>query len=276
MKTVIPMIKNRMYELISLLVVTTCVKFFLGCRMVPITERTQLMLTTEDYENACGLTAYDEYLQKYSQSDNAEYNEALLRCVAAISRVAERDDFNWKFVLLDSPIENAFCLPGGKVAFYTGIVDRMENEAEMAFVMGHEIAHAIARHGGERISWGMLTSLGGYLLEQGAASERVRLAYGLGTELGMTKPFSRDNESEADRIGLILMARAGYDPRVAPAFWRRFSAGASSDMLGSLLSTHPCDEERILAMEENMAVAEEEYAKASDKRGVGKVFREGE
>ena len=246
-----------------------------GCRAVPMTERMQLMLSSEASENAQGVTAYGEYKAKYKVSSNAEYTDALRRCGAAIKKVAERDDFEWEFVLLDSPIQNAFCLPGGKVAFYSGIVDKMNNEAEMAFVMAHEIAHAIARHGGERISWGRVQSLGGILVSLGFKSETMNDIYGTGSQLGVMLPFSRDNESEADYIGLMLMAKAGYNPRAAPAFWKRFAAGhAPTTMMSDLLSTHPCDEDRIAAMEINLDAAMDEYRKAPNKKDYGATFRE--
>ena len=257
------------------LFVTAFVIILLGCRTVPMTERSQLMLSSEESENAQGVSAYGEYKAKYKVSSNAEYTEALQRCGAAIKKVAERDDFNWEFVLFDSPIENAFCLPGGKVAFYSGIVDKMNNEAEMAFVMAHEIAHAIARHGGERISWGRLQSLGGLLVSLGFKNEKINDIYGTGSQLGVMLPFSRGNEAEADYIGLMLMAKAGYNPRAAPAFWKRFAAGhAPTSALSNLMSTHPCDEDRIAAMEMNLDAAMEEYRKAPNKRDYGITFRE--
>lgn len=248
----------------------------LGCHTVPVTERTQLMLSTESSENALGVSAYDEYRSKYRISSNAEYTAALQRCGNAIRKVANRDDFEWEFVLFDSPIKNAFCLPGGKVAFYSGIVDKMDNEAEMAFVMAHEIAHAIARHGGERISWGYIQSLGGILVSLGLQNSTVNGVYGIGSELGVMLPFSRRDESEADYIGMLLMARAGYDPRASVAFWRRFSSeSAASTVLDDLMSTHPCDEDRIAAMEEHLEAALEEYRKAANKREYGVTFRGG-
>lgn len=248
----------------------------LGCRTVPITERSQLMLSAESTENALGVSAYAEYREKFRVSANAEYTDALRRCGAAIKNVADRDDFEWEFTLLDSPTENAFCLPGGKVAFYSGIVDKMDNEAEMAFVMAHEIAHAIARHGGERISWGYIQSLGGILVSLGLQNSTVNGVYGIGSELGVMLPFSRRDESEADYIGMLLMAKAGYDPRASVAFWRRFSSeSAASTVLDDLMSTHPCDEDRIAAMEEHLEAALEEYRKAANKREYGVTFRGG-
>lgn len=245
-----------------------------GCRTVPLTNRTQLMLSLESTENEQGLTAYGEYKQKYKVSTNAAYTAALNRCGEAISKVADRDDFTWEFTLLDSQEQNAFCLPGGKVAFYSGIVDKMNNEAEMAFVMAHEIAHAIARHGGERISWSQLQSLGGALVAVGFRNETINDIYGAGSQLGVMLPFSRKNEAEADYIGLILMAKAGYDPHAAATFWRRFAAGhAKTGTIDGLLSTHPCDEDRIKAMETNLDAALEAYEKAPTRRGLGATFR---
>ena len=165
------------------------------------------------------------------------------------------------------------CLPGGKVAVYTGLMDLMKNEAELAFVVGHEIGHAIARHSGERMSWGMLQSLGGILVELGFQNDIVTEVYGTGTQLGVMLPFSRSNESEADLIGLILMAKAGYDPRASVEFWTRFSKNAESSALGNLMSTHPCDADRIAAMNKNMAQAEAYYQKAPQKKGSGMSLR---
>lgn len=245
-----------------------------GCRTVPLTNRTQLMLSFESTENEQGLTAYGEYKDKYKVSANSAYNDAVKRCGEAISAVADRTDFKWEFTVFDSDEQNAFCLPGGKVAFYSGIIDKMNNEAEMAFVMAHEVAHAIARHGGERVSWSQLQSLGGLLVAVGFRNETINDVYGAGSQLGMMLPFSRQNEAEADYIGLILMARAGYDPHAAATFWRRFASGhEKTGTIEGLLSTHPCDEDRIAAMESNLDAALKEYEKAPTRRGLGASFR---
>ena len=247
---------------------------FAGCATVPETGRHQLMLMSQSEENAQGVAAYGEYKTQNKISTNVRYTEALNRCGAALKSVAGRDDFDWEFTLFDSKTENAFCLPGGKVAFYSGIVDKMDNEAEMAFVMAHEVAHAIARHGGEKVSWNKLCSLGGALVAIGFKNDTINEIYGIGSQVGVTLPFSRRDESEADFIGLKLMARAGYDPDAAPAFWKRFAAGhAQTSAIDNILSTHPCDADRIKAMEENLAAAKEEYAKATTKRGYGEKFR---
>ena len=240
-----------------------------GCRSVPITDRTQLLLTTSSYENELGVEAYAEYNAKYPKSTNARYNQALARVGKAISLVANAPDFNWQFVVLESAEQNAFCLPGGKVAVYSGIMKKMRNEAELAFVVAHEVGHAIARHGGERMSWGYLQSFGGILVQLGLQNDTATQVYGVGTQLGVMLPFSRSNESEADLIGLLLMAKAGYEPSAAVEFWTRFAGNSASDPLNRLLSTHPCDSDRIAAMVENMPAAKAEYAKAPDKRGYG-------
>ena len=230
------------------------------------------MLTTSGYENNIGVTAYAEYQAKYKRSSNEEYNQALASCGRAIAKASGQDDFNWQFIVLETNIQNAFCLPGGKVAVYSGIMDLMRNEAELAFVVAHEVGHAIARHGGERLSWGYLQSFGGLLVTVGFKNNYVNGVYGVGTSLGVVLPFSRGNESEADMIGLILMARAGYNPQAAVQFWTCFSKNSQSSLIGNLMSTHPCDEKRIEAMNNNMFIAEDEYKKAKNKKGFGMTF----
>ena len=259
--------------ILSLVVLTTGL---CSCRSVPVTGRSQFLLTTESYENSLGAESYEEYKQEYPVSTNAEYNAALERCGSAIKAVANDlggDDFEWEFTVLDSEIQNAFCLPGGKVAVYSGIMDGMNNEAELAFVVGHEIGHAIARHGGERMSRSILQSLGAVLVSAAFDNETIDAIYGTTTEIGVMLPYSRSNESEADKIGLILMARAGYDPSASYTFWKRFTNNAEgSSKLESILSTHPCDSDRIKAMEENEPAAREEYNKAATTYGFGKTF----
>ena len=268
-------IKHLQAVLILSFVVLTC--GLCSCRSVPVTGRSQFLLTTESYENSLGAESYEEYKAEYPVSTNAEYNAALERCGNAIKAVAndlgETDDFEWEFTVLDSEIKNAFCLPGGKVAVYSGIMDDMANEAELAFVVGHEIGHAIARHGGERMSRTIVQTLGAVLVSVIFENETLDAIYGTGTEIGIMLPYSRSNESEADMIGLILMARAGYDPSASYTFWRRFTNDAEGEnWVDTILSTHPCDSDRIQAMEENEPAAREEYNRAPTKYGFGKTF----
>ena len=245
-----------------------------GCRTVPITGRTQLMLSTSGSENASGAAAYAEYQQKYRRSTNAEYNAALARCGRAIAQAAEQDDFDWEFIVLETNIQNAFCLPGGKVAIYSGIMDIMNNEAELACIVAHEAAHAIARHGGERISWGYLQKLGALGVALGFNNETFNNIYGAGSQLGVMLPFSREHEYEADLIGLILMAKAGYNPQAAIQFWTRFSRGKTPTWTETVTSTHPCDADRIQNFRDHLYLAEEAYRQARSKKGFGASFRE--
>ena len=243
-----------------------------GCRSVPITGRTQLMLSGEGYENSLGTEAFGEYKQKYKASANPAHNQALRRVGDAIKGVANQSSFNWEFVVLDSPEANAFCLPGGKVAVYSGIFSYMANDAELACVVAHEVAHALARHGGERMSWAQLQSLGLVGLMNSTKSDTVATLYGLTTDVGLMLPFSRSNETEADTMGLILMARAGYNPQAAVTFWKKFGAGKSQSALASWLSTHPGGEVRIKDLEAAMPNATKEYQAALNKKDYGTSY----
>ncbi len=187
-----------------------------------------------------------------------------------IAAVAPLPNAQWEFVLFeDQDTPNAFCLPGGKVGLFTGILPITQNEAGLATVIGHEVAHAVARHGAERISEGLLLELGGQVLDAALKTtpDKTRSvilgAYGIGGELVVTLPHSRNQELEADHLGLLYMARAGYDPREALSFWKRF--GAYSKQAGQqlgFLSTHPLDDRRIAKLEVLMPQALQEYAKA--------------
>ena len=244
-----------------------------GCRTVPVSDRTQLMLTTQSYENSAGAEAFAQYKAEYPESRNQVYKTALARCGRAIAAVSEQDDFQWEFIVLETNIQNAFCLPGGKVAVYSGLLDVMKNEAELAAVVSHEAAHAIARHGGERLSWSYLQHLGALGVALGFNDETLTEIYGIGTELGVMLPFSRSNEYEADLIGLILMAKAGYDPQQAVNFWQRFSAGKTVNWVEKVTSTHPCDADRIENLEKHLEPALELYRQCPDKKGKGTIFR---
>ena len=235
-----------------------------GCYKAPGTARDQLIFFSEDTEMNMGLSAYRDVLKQYRLSTNAETNAMVRRVGERIAAVANRPDYDWEFaVIQDDKIINAFCLPGGKVAFFTGILKKTENEAGVATVMGHEVTHAIQRHGVERISRGIIEQVAQVGALAGAATGVVNpqvaigllSAYGVGVSL----PFNRAQETEADKIGLRLMAEAGYDPQEAVAFWERMS-GCPRNMIGKLcfrsgagipefLSTHPSDENRIKNME---------------------------
>ncbi len=236
-----------------------------GCTTVPVTGRRQLSLVSEAQEASLGLQAYREILSKAQIVTSGPEVEMVRRAGSRIAAVADDPGFQWEFNLVrDDATANAFCLPGGKVAVYTGILPLTQTEEGLATVMGHEIAHAIARHGGERISQQMTVETLGIALEAGLAksSEGTRTAalaaFGVGSSVGVLLPFSRKHESEADEIGLIYMARAGYDPRPAADFWRRMAAKGGAKP-PEFLSTHPGDETRIADLKALLPRALREY-----------------
>jgi predicted Zn-dependent protease len=223
-----------------------------ACATAPITGRSQLLLVPESQEVTLGIKAYQEILGKAKLSQDAEINAMVNRVGRGIAAAADRPDYQWEFkVIDDEKTANAFALPGGKVAVYTGLLPYTQNEAGLAFVLAHEVGHAIARHGGERMSQQLLVELGQEGLnlavstQSRAAMEAINQAYGVAATLGVLLPFSRAQESEADNIGIILMAKAGYDPREAPKFFERMMAGKKDKGPPAFLSTHPADEDRI-------------------------------
>lgn len=215
-----------------------------ACSAAPYTRRSQLILVSPDQEAKLGAQAFQQVLAK-SRVDRRESVVNPVEDVGRrIARVADRPDFKWQFVVIDDPKQqNAFALPGGKVAVYTGLFPIAQTTNGLAVVMGHEIAHVLARHGAERISQGLVAQLGGSVLGTvlggGPTANMILAAYGLGAQLGVLLPYSRTQESEADHIGLLLMARAGYDPRAALAFWQRMERAGGSGAPPEFVSTHP-------------------------------------
>lgn len=195
-----------------------------GCRSAPVTERKQLMLIPESHEIEMGRSAFQQILEQEPLSSNAEYNELVTRIGQRIAAVANRPDYEWEFRVFASPEQNAFCLPGGKVGVYEGLIEMCQNEAELAVVLSHEVAHALQRHGGERMSHDYAkTSIENGLkyLSKGrdeVLQQRIMNAYSIGSKYAVILPYSRQHELEADKVGLLLMAQAGYDPTVAPGF----------------------------------------------------------
>ncbi|MCZ6527819.1 MAG: M48 family metallopeptidase [Candidatus Dadabacteria bacterium] len=219
----------------------------LSCYKAPVTGRSQFIIITQSQENEMGLTAFKEVLKNEQISTNQSYNNAVTRVGQRIAAVSDTQNYKWEFkVIEDDEQINAFALPGGKVAVYTGILPVAETDAGLATVMAHEVAHVAARHGGERVSTGILAQLGavGVGAAMGGSDpfvyEAVMQAYGLGANVGVLLPFSRSQESEADRIGLVYMAKAGYDPREAVAFWQRMDEAVKGNpQPPEFLSTHP-------------------------------------
>jgi predicted Zn-dependent protease len=245
-----------------------------GCSRVEGTGRLQLMILSPEQENTMGLQAYQEVLKKEQVSNDATTTAVLRRVGQRIAQQANRPEFQWEFKLIESDTVNAFCLPGGKIAVYTGILPYMKNEAGMAAVLGHEVAHAVARHGGERVS----QKLSVELAKQGASfalsdmpyrSKQLAMAgIGAGSEVGVLLPFSRKHESEADHLGIMYMAKAGYDPREAPDLWRRMNKSAKSRK-AEFLSTHPHPGNRVKALEALLPEALAHYDAAPEQYGKG-------
>ena len=224
------------------------------------------MLVSEQEENALGLKAYQDVMKKEKPSTDAKLNTMVTRIGTRISSVANKPDYNWQFtVIQDDKTANAFCLPGGKVAVYTGILPYTKTEAGLAFVIAHEVAHAIARHGGERMSQQLLVQLGQQGLNIAIANkspvavEAFNTGYGMASTVGVILPFSRQQETEADQIGIILMAKAGYDPHAAPTFFEQMLAHSDKQTTPAFLSTHPADQQRIRKIKEFIPEAMKYY-----------------
>jgi predicted Zn-dependent protease len=225
-----------------------------ACQTVPLTGRHQLILVSEEQELSLGAEAYKKTLNESKLSGDAAASAMVRRVGERIAQVADRPDYKWEFNLVEDQTPNAFCLPGGKVVVYTGILPFTKDEAGLAVVVGHEVAHALARHGAERMSTGELAGIAGQtaaVIFGGGNPEtekQVEQAFGIGSNVGLILPFSRHQESEADQIGLLLMAEAGYDPRQSIEFWTRMEQGKDGAP-PEFLSTHPNDKTRIKRIE---------------------------
>lgn len=253
------------------------VLFIGSCTKVPVTGRRQLSLVSNTELFPMSYNQYETVLKENKLSTNEEYNTMVKGVGAKISKAVEKymadngmssqlAGYAWEFNVLEDETVNAWCMPGGKVAFYTGIMPICQDELGVAVVMGHEVAHAIANHGSERMSQGLVANglLGGAQMALGQnptlTNQILLQSIGVGTELGMLK-FSRTHESEADRMGLIFMAIAGYDPRVAPDFWKRMNANSGGNRPPEFLSTHPHPDTRINDLNAQMPEALKYYKK---------------
>jgi predicted Zn-dependent protease len=219
--------------------------FAAGCVSAPYTGRSQLMLVSESQEVASGEQAYRHILRDSVLSEDSEALQIVRRVGERIARAADKPEYRWEFRMINDPeMINAFAVPGGKVAVYTGIFPVARDEAGLAVIMGHEVAHALLRHSGERMSQTGILSTGMALAGASGINPQILQALGLGASVGLILPFSRSQESEADRVGLILMAKAGYDPRVALEVWERMARNEKGAP-PPFLSTHPGYETRV-------------------------------
>ena len=258
--------------------------FLSSCGSVPITGRRQLSLVSDSEILSASATQYKQFISKSQLSRNGTYNAKVTqvgrRLAAATNSYLKQNGYeslletlSWEFNVVDSKQVNAFCMPGGKIVVYTGLLTLVGNGAhsddELAAVMGHELSHALAKHANERISNQLLLQAGGQLLGAtvGARSQLlgglINQAYGLGAQVGVMLPFGRKQEYEADKMGLVLMAMAGYDPRYAVNFWQKMAQSKGGAQQSELLSTHPSDANRIRAIEAYLPTALQFYQGAS-------------
>ena len=250
-----------------------------SCSQVAITGRKQLNLVPDLVMHSMSFQSYAEFLTQNKLSSNAQQvgmvKDVGLRIQKAVEQYCAENalsprlkGYNWEFNLVEDPNVNAWCMSGGKVVVYTGLLPISQNEAGLAVVMGHEIAHAIAKHGAERMTQGLIVEMGGMALSTALSQrpeqtqELFMRSYGIGTQYGILLPYSRLHEKEADHLGLIFMAMAGYNPNEAVVFWQRMAAAKKGASPPELLSTHPADATRINKIKELIPAAMEYYRRA--------------
>ena len=250
---------------------------FTACSTVPLTNRRQFTAIPSSQMLSLSNESYNEVLQTEKISNNKQATQnirevgkritnAVEEYLRSIDRLSLIDGYKWEYNLLASETMNAWCMPGGKIVFYEGILPVCKNDNGIAVVMAHEIAHAIANHGNERMSQQMVVEMGGMALSEAMREEKQQttqlamLAFGVGTQLGVMLPYSRKHESEADELGLYFMAMAGFDPREAPLLWERMQQ-AGSGGTPEFLSTHPNPQKRINQLNKLMPKAMEYYNK---------------
>jgi len=247
---------------------------WVACGTVPITGRQQVLLVSDHEVLSASLAQYRDYMSTAPRSSDYSRSAMVTRVGQRIALATEQylrqnglaseiSNFAWEFNLVNDDQVNAFCMPGGKIVVYEGLLKLVESEDELAVVVGHEVAHAVAKHSNERMSQQMLTQYGGQILGA-AVSEKSALVqglaaqlYGLGSQYGVTLPFSRKHESEADYMGLVLMTIAGYNPDVAIGFWQKMSADGGS--VPEFMSTHPSDATRIKDIRKELPLIKKKY-----------------
>lgn len=252
--------------------------FLIACATVPITGRKQLNLIPASQMMSMSFQQYDQFLKTHKVVTGTPQAKMVERVGRRIQKAVERyfagkgmsdrlKGYRWEFHLVEDPQVNAWCMPGGKVVVYTGILPVTKTEAGLAVVLGHEISHAVAEHGNERMSQAMMVQLGGMALSKALQEkpEQTRnlfmSAFGIGAQVGVLLPFSRTQESEADHLGLIFMAMAGYDPHEAVNFWQRMVKVGGGNKPPEFLSTHPSDKTRVKQLKKLLPEALKYYRK---------------
>lgn len=276
------MYKDKTMRYLFFSSLTIIILLLSSCGSVPVTGRKQMLLVSDQEVLTMSLQQYDDFMKSAPKSSNST-NTAMVRKVGQnIANSVEAymkanglqdmvSDFSWEFNLVKSDQVNAFCMPGGKIVVYEGILPITKDETGLAVVLGHEVAHAVAKHANERMSQQMAAQYGGAALglALGGASSAVQntasAVYGLGAQYGVMLPYSRKQELEADQLGLIFMAMAGYDPSQAEAFWVRMSQSAGGNKPSEFTSTHPSDQTRINKIREELPEAMKYYKKGGVK-----------
>lgn len=240
----------------QIIILLAVVFFFTSCKDAPLTERKQLILIPESSEMRMGEDALRNIKEKAALSQNQDLINQVKKVGDRIAKASNRTDYQWEFIVIeDDSTANAFCLPGGKIGIYTGILPYTKNETGLAAVIGHEVGHAIARHGAERMSTALVAKAGQIALnlivdvDDPMVLDALNQAYGLGTQVGVILPFSRKQELEADLIGVGLMEKAGYNPIGSIEFWKRMKQERKEQQPLVYLSTHPVDDKRIAEIE---------------------------
>jgi len=265
---------KRIY-LLALVLISSII--YQACSTVPITGRKQISLLPEQDLIGMSFTNYSDFISSHEKSTNTAETQMVKEVGTNISNAVKSfleskgksnllDGYQWEYNLIEDPTPNAWCMPGGKIVVYTGILPYTKDAAGLAVVLGHEVAHAVARHGNERMSQQIIVEYGASALNtfiQDKPQETQALyqtAYGLGAQYGVMLPYSRTHETEADKMGLVFMAIAGYNPETAIAFWERMSKSGGQKP-PEFMSTHPSDETRIKNLKEFMPEAMKYYKK---------------
>ncbi len=270
-----PIMRSR----IAALMLTVLAFIMVDCSTVPITGRRQLSLIPSSEIMTTSFQQYDQFMKENKLSTDQQATAMVKRIGGRVKGAVEKyfadhnisdqlDGYKWEFNLVEAKDVNAWCMPGGKVVVYSGILPVTKTEEGLAVVMGHEIAHAVAEHGNERVSQGLLANLGGMALQEALSNKPAQTqqlwmaAFGLGAQFGVLLPFSRTQESEADHLGLIFMAMAGYNPTEAVAFWQRMAANKGGSAPPEFMSTHPADDTRIAQIKKDLPEAMKYYKAA--------------
>ena len=255
-------IKQITGALIAILILTSC-------GSVPLTGRKQMLLVSNSELLSASLTQYDEYIKTATKSADKTKSAMVERVGKKIATATEAylkqngleselSNFRWEFSLIKSDDVNAFCMPGGKIVVYEGLLPLVSSEDELAVVIGHEVAHAVAKHSNERMSQEMLAQYGSSILSATLSTKSTAMqtlgstVFGLGAQLGVMLPYSRQHEYEADYMGLVFMTMAGYNPNSAVTFWQKMSAASGGGSSSDFMSTHPSDSKRIAEIQRRL------------------------